>query len=135
MTSGKPMVVYQSLFVVQYFSKPTVAMCSVLLNKKEEIIRLEALFWRATFGWFELISIDPQCPTAALFWYSSWNPPKQLDSFFSPPQAWMSDIWMRRRRLGSAQRSIPEAALARNIFAKTHLSALPTAELSSEMRV
>ncbi|GBP74275.1 hypothetical protein EVAR_58553_1 [Eumeta japonica] len=36
----------------------------------------------------------------------------------------MSDIWMRRRRLGSAHRSIPEAVLARN--AKTHLPALPT---------
>ncbi|GBP95897.1 hypothetical protein EVAR_102374_1 [Eumeta japonica] len=35
--------------------------------------------------------------------------------FFSPPQEWMSDIWIRRRRLGSAQCSIAEAASARNI--------------------
>ncbi|GBP12025.1 hypothetical protein EVAR_5864_1 [Eumeta japonica] len=42
---------------------------------------------------------------------------------------------MRRRRLGIAQRSIPEAAVARNIFAKKHLPALPTAEVSSQLRI
>ncbi|GBP54177.1 hypothetical protein EVAR_43202_1 [Eumeta japonica] len=40
----------------------------------------------------------------------------------------MYDIWMRRRRLRSAQCSIPEAALAPNIFVKAHLPALPTTE-------
>ncbi|GBP42792.1 hypothetical protein EVAR_83309_1 [Eumeta japonica] len=35
--------------------------------------------------------------------------------FFLPPKEWMSDIWIRRRRLGSAQRSIADAASARNI--------------------
>ncbi|GBP33811.1 hypothetical protein EVAR_25412_1 [Eumeta japonica] len=35
--------------------------------------------------------------------------------FFSPPQEWMSDIWICRQRFGSAQCSIAEAASARNI--------------------
>ncbi|GBP00406.1 hypothetical protein EVAR_964_1 [Eumeta japonica] len=50
------------------------------------------------------------------------------------PQQWMSNIWVRRRQLGSAWHLIPEAALARNIFANTHPPALPTAEVSSQMR-
>ncbi|GBP83678.1 hypothetical protein EVAR_61072_1 [Eumeta japonica] len=44
----------------------------------------------------------------------------------------MSDVWMRRRRLGSAQRSISEAALGRNILLSYILSALPTEEVSSQ---
>ncbi|GBP49799.1 hypothetical protein EVAR_81419_1 [Eumeta japonica] len=38
----------------------------------------------------------------------------------------MSDDWMHRRLLGSAQRCIPEGGLARVIFAKTHPPALPS---------
>ncbi|GBP68835.1 Phenoloxidase-activating factor 2 [Eumeta japonica] len=59
----------------------------------------------------------------------------EFRSFLSPPQEWMSDVSMRRRRLGSAQRSIPEAVFAYNIFAKTHLSVLPTTEVSSDLRL
>ncbi|GBP09500.1 hypothetical protein EVAR_76521_1 [Eumeta japonica] len=44
----------------------------------------------------------------------------------------MFDIWMRRRRVGRAQRSIPERALVHNIFAKTHLPALPTARFDDK---
>ncbi|GBP55230.1 hypothetical protein EVAR_36813_1 [Eumeta japonica] len=40
----------------------------------------------------------------------------------------MSDIWMRKRRLESAQYSTAEAVSARNI------STLPTVEVSSQMR-
>ncbi|GBP77200.1 Probable RNA-directed DNA polymerase from transposon BS [Eumeta japonica] len=42
---------------------------------------------------------------------------------------------MRRRRLGSKQLSIPEAVLARNIFPKTHLPVLPSAEVPSQIRI
>ncbi|GBP75468.1 hypothetical protein EVAR_57206_1 [Eumeta japonica] len=35
--------------------------------------------------------------------------------YFSPPQEWMSDIWIRKQRFGSAQCSIAEAASSRNI--------------------
>ncbi|GBP24104.1 hypothetical protein EVAR_27328_1 [Eumeta japonica] len=51
-----------------------------------------------------------------------------LGSFSSSLQEWMSDTCMRRCWLVSAQHSNPEAALARSIFAKKHLPALPTAE-------
>ncbi|GBP79110.1 hypothetical protein EVAR_54470_1 [Eumeta japonica] len=46
----------------------------------------------------------------------------------------MSDLWMRRRRSGGAQRSILKAVWARNIFAKIHLHALPSAEVSTHIR-
>ncbi|GBP30015.1 hypothetical protein EVAR_22916_1 [Eumeta japonica] len=42
----------------------------------------------------------------------------------------MSDIWIRRRRFGSAQCSIAEAASARN-FLLIYLSALSSVEVSS----
>ncbi|GBP75427.1 hypothetical protein EVAR_54520_1 [Eumeta japonica] len=41
-----------------------------------------------------------------------------LGSFFSLLQEWLANVLMRRRRLGSAQHSIPEAALACNILLK-----------------
>ncbi|GBP20569.1 hypothetical protein EVAR_78948_1 [Eumeta japonica] len=50
---------------------------------------------------------------------------------FSPLQEWTTNILMRKRRLDSAQRSIPEAAFSHKI-----LPVRPTAEIPSRhMRV
>ncbi|GBP72196.1 hypothetical protein EVAR_90379_1 [Eumeta japonica] len=44
----------------------------------------------------------------------------------------MSNVWMRRRLLGNTQLSIPEIALAHDIFAETHLPALPGEKIVGE---
>ncbi|GBP61495.1 hypothetical protein EVAR_34732_1 [Eumeta japonica] len=49
--------------------------------------------------------------------YHRWHVSMVVLGFFflSPLQEWMSDIWIRRQRFGSAQCAIAEAASARNI--------------------
>ncbi|GBP24740.1 Collectin-10 [Eumeta japonica] len=56
-TSGKQIVVYQSLFTARQFSKATVATCLVLLIKRSNyLLRSTSLAYH--FGWFRVNSTD-----------------------------------------------------------------------------